>query len=130
MSEAFSKFVKSFVEPTKRGRFLALMENPKRRDDMLWGLLHDSRNLDLSKFLVIPLQQQSAVKDSLMKHGVKGNAYIMSPYDEFDGREADLTFCLTRYLGKSTDVAIYFPVQNAGYYENHEGQVYVFSSTA
>lgn len=129
MSDAISKFITSFVESTKQDRYFTLMKNTKRRNDMLWDLLHDGRHLDLSKFQRVPHKNISSVHALLNQCGAKGKAIILAPHDELDGFEAELSFCLERFLGKSEDVAVYFPLQNIGYYENHEGQVYVFSAT-
>ena len=94
---------------------------------MLWDLLHDGRHFDHSKFRRIPLKDIHLLEGILRKSGAKGTAYIMAPGDELDGKEVELSICLERFLGKAEDVAIFLSAPNIGYYENHEGEIYVFS---
>jgi hypothetical protein len=69
-----------------------------------------------------------SVAEQLRNLGVKEQGYVLAVQGELDGQLVELSPTLEQYLGKATDVLAFFPVANAGYYENHEGEVYVFSA--
>jgi hypothetical protein len=126
MNAALRKFIETFVREDKRERYFSLANNAKRRDDLLHGLLHDGRHLDRSKLIRIPAHRSDSVSNELKKLGVAGPGYAMAASGDLDDQKAEMDAFLDHYRGKAQDVVLYFPQFDAGYYENHEGEVYVF----
>lgn len=128
MTDSLQAFIRHFVQRHKRERYLALLSNAKRRSEGLWDLLHDGRHFDKTKFVQVPGHQRDTVKSKLTKMGVKEPGYVLAIQGELDGQHVPLDLALQHYLGTASDVALYFSAPNAGYYENHTGEVFLFSA--
>lgn len=128
MSDDLKQFVSEFVNSDKKDRYIALLSSKKRRSDGVWDLLHDGRHFDKSKFYRIPSDQVADTLVRLKSMGANGMGYVLACHDDLDGKTIELGKISSMYLGKAKDVAVYFSQANAGYYENHEGEIYVFSS--
>lgn len=126
MTQVLNRFVAQFVERERQARYLALLGSARRRDDGLWDLLHDGRHLDRRRFSRVPVDELSSVAARLRALGVRGMGYVLAWNDEHDGGSVELDQALSLFLGQARDVVIYFPEANAGYYENHEGEVHIF----
>lgn len=132
MNEELELFIRGFVQRDKQERYRTLLCNPKqpeRRRDGLWDLLHDGRHLERKNWMRIPHYQVASVATHLAALGAQGLGYVMAVQGELDDQRVALPVVLAQYLGRSQDVLAFFAQAKAGYYENHEGEVYVFAKT-
>lgn len=77
---------------------------------------------------MIQNHKRSLVEESLEKLGVRSLCYVMAHGGKLDDQTVPISMVLDHHLGASKDVIAYDFNVNAGYYENHEGKIYVFSS--
>ena len=124
--EILEKFIKSFVKKKNQKRLLYLLSKPKRKEDLLWELLHDSRYFDDSclkdlsqlNYNEIIEQIKSKVKNqklhvycTLMFHDKNYKLYIDEAFDKRKDFSEDLIFI-------TEDCRL-------AYFENHEGEQYL-----
>jgi len=127
MSEDLDSFIDKFVLKDKRERYRSLLFNKKRRQDGVWDLLHDGRHLDKSKFRSIHNSSMSNMLRIFERMGIVEPVYVLCCDEEYDGNSVPIHDILEMFLGSQSDVLAYDRVSEAGYYENHEGEIYVFS---
>lgn len=130
MSEVLNSFIDKFVVKDRRERYRSLLSSQKRRKDGVWDLLHDGRHLDKRKFHNIEISDMDNVSAALERLGVASPVYVLSSDEDYDGKRVSIREILEIYLGRQVDVLAYDDTSGAGYYENHEGEIYVFSSGA
>ena len=127
MSEVLNSFIDNFVLKDKRERYKSLLSSKKRRKDGIWDLLHDGRHLDKQRFQLYLIKEADDVLKKLQKLSVQNSVYVLVNNEDGDGRDMSIHAVLEDYFGKQVDVLAYDHVVKAGYYENHEGEIYVFS---
>lgn len=93
-------FVRSFVVPDKRNRYLSLLDSERGRKKILAGF-HHCRDLDSRFSQRIPNNQQSAqsIEALLKSHRAPRTCYVMSEDASLDGKEIDLSAALSEIVG-------------------------------
>lgn len=129
MSSVLQTFVQQYVQPERQERYLALLSSAKRREDGLWDLLHDGRHLQRWQFRAVDGLGQNEVADLLQSKASEEDGWLFAAGDERDGRQVPLQWALMQYFGRSRDVLLFFANASMGYYENHEGERYVFGAS-
>lgn len=130
MKEVLTKFLNVFVTKDKQERYQSLLSSKKRRNDGVWDLLHDGRHLAKDRFHRLSLSAGGNASElgilKLLTDLKVRNVYILS-CDDYDGNSMPIEAALAIYAGKQIDVILYDDTAKAGYYENHEGETYIFS---
>jgi hypothetical protein len=120
-------FVKSFIVPAKRERYLSFLSNDKHRRKLLDNLDH---LYDLNKTKVIdilPDQQTAQSICRLMREKGGGeNCYVISTNWELDGKELSLREALEGIVGSGFGSYVSCIAGKLGYYEGEKaGERYI-----
>ena len=89
------QFVRAFIIPEKRARYLSLLESERGRSKLLDGFNH-CHDLDPRFAKPIPPNQQSARSiETILRHkGAPDTCYVMSDNPQIDSREMSLSDAL------------------------------------
>lgn len=116
-------FVKSFILPAKRERYISFLTNKKRREKLLDNLdhLHD---LDEKNIINIPVSKQNATDICwiLQEKGAGENCHVISTKSELDGKELPLIRSLEEIVGSGFGTYISCIAGRLGYYESEEAK--------
>jgi hypothetical protein len=112
------QFVRSFVVPTKRERYLTLLKSERGRSKLLDGFNH-CRDLDPRYATLIHSDQQSdpSIESLLQRKGAPETCYVMSDNDDIDGREMSLSAALAETVGMGAGTFISCVPGKLGYFE-------------
>ena len=88
--------IRSFIEPRKRGQYIARLGSPKTRQKFAVHHLCHMRDLDLRFAHRIPPGQQNSgdVLRLLRERGASDRCYVISASSDFDGEETELRVAL------------------------------------
>ena len=119
-----AQVVRCFVLPSRRDRLSFLLASPKRYDDFLHDLLHDTRYLDPR--CVRPLGPKEPTVEAALaalgvdRAGVAG--YLVGDARTLpDGAAGELETLLAACVGSMRDSMVFAPSLGAAYFEGHEG---------
>jgi len=130
MASAIDDIIKLFVVSERRERMHGFAANPKRRSDLIDGMLHDRRALDPRALTELPSTSTPAtVRAMLTKPRGKGIAHVISDIAEVDGRDLPLDEALTAVMGRQRDTLVFALETQHAYYENHEGEQFLLKPT-
>lgn len=111
MNEHEAKTIAAFIAPEKRGRWLALLGNPKRRRDFLDCLNH-APGLDARRAEDIP--SATDVVRLLGSKGCPEEVYVISDVEELDGRCMPLARAITEI--EAHGLGRWYPASRAGWH--------------
>ncbi len=111
-------FARHFVKPAKRERYLSLLESPKGRKKIIFGLDH-CPDLDLRYATLLATQDQNLelIYDLLKRKGATDVCYVMSTNEQYDGRELPLFEALEQTFGSGNGTFISCLPGKLAYYE-------------
>jgi hypothetical protein len=122
-------FIKAFIIPHKRSRYLTLLSSRKRRRDILDRLNH---NLDFdSKYSIRipPEHYRSDVISKLLKQrGAPSICHIISSWHEWDGQDIPLDDALELVVGFGIGTVLCCVPGHLAYYEAEDaGERFILS---
>ena len=112
------QFVRAFVVPEKKERYLSLLQSERGRSKLVAGF-HHCRDLDSRFAKLIPSDRQSAqsIEESLKKSGAPGVCYVMSDNPKIDGKEMNLTDALLEIVGMDAGALVSCTPCKLAYFE-------------
>ena len=119
--EQETAFIRAFIIPTKRERFVELLGRPKRRRDVLRTLYHFG-DLDPRFINRIPAAEDSAegIEALLRSKGAPDLCYAISTASDLDGRTVALREALTQIHGLGHGTLLSCVPGSLGYFEGEE----------
>ena len=118
MNQHEEKFVREFVIPKKRERYLSLIGNDKGRKKIVAGF-HHIRDLDGRYAKLIPSNQQSAesIYRLLKQKGAPEMCYIMSDDSSLDQKEMTLREAIFKVEGTNFGTLVSCIAGKLAYFE-------------
>lgn len=115
------EFVKAFIVPSKRARYLSLLESSKGRLKLIQGLDH-LNDLDLRYAKLIPAGQQSInnIEMILNQHKAPAFCHVMSSNSEIDNQNMSLHKALEKTVGQGMGTVISCIPGKLAYFEGEE----------
>ena len=112
------EFVRNFIVPKKRARYLSLLESKSGRKKILNGFNH-CRDLDPRSAWRIPTNQSSteSIAVILLRKCAPHTCYVMSDNPDIDGREMSLTEALSKTVGMDAGTLVSCIPGKLGYFE-------------
>jgi hypothetical protein len=112
------QFARCFIIPTKRERYLSLLESKRGRAKLLNGFNH-CHDLDPRYATLIPSNQQSdtSIESLLRRKGAPDTCYIMSDNRDIDSREMSLSDALAKTVGMAAGTLISCVPGKLAYFE-------------
>jgi hypothetical protein len=112
------QFVRAFIVPEKRARYLSLLESKHGRTRMLNGFNH-CHDLDPRYAKLIPVDQQSgpSIEMLLRRKGAPDTCYVMSDNCKIDGQEMSLSRALLETVGMDAGTLISCVAGKLAYFE-------------
>ena len=98
MNEIEISLVNSFFDKSVKDRALILLNSKKGRPSFVESLRNFS-NFDEAHKKSISIEEKDFVKSTLYKHSINGNVFVISIYEEFDGRWIDINVALKSLFG-------------------------------
>ena len=121
-------FVKTFLPPQRRERFLDALASPKRRNVFHRHLHHPEDGFIITKFIVAikPSEQYTCfIAESLKKLGAPNECWVFG--NRLDGRQMPLEEALDELIGgRSGTIASCIPGKLA-YFESEEDRVILYA---
>ena len=116
-----AEFIKRFVSPAKRGRYLSLIESPKGRKKFLNALDHFD-DLDTRYARLIPTSIQTIVhiEALLRQRGAPEHCHVISSNADIDDREMLLTEALNQIIGAGSGTVVSCVPGKLAYFEGEE----------
>lgn len=113
--------IRAFTQPTQRQRFVAMLQDPKRRREFTSSLAHFN-GLDPRFVRAIPKAYHDAASiGSLLKQaGASETCWIISENVTLDGREMDLHEALRQTRGYGMGTIISCLAGKLAYFENED----------
>jgi hypothetical protein len=120
MNEHEEKFIRVFIVPDKRDRYLSLFETRKGRPKLNNRLNHN-HDLDTRFLHKVPTGKQSSgsILALLKQRGAPPNCYVIS-CSQLDGRHVDLKDALEETVGYGVGTVISCIPGELGYFEAEE----------
>jgi hypothetical protein len=118
-------FVKNFIVPQKRDRYLSMLASRKQRKKILENFYH-LNDLDERYMTLVPENEQWAINiyDLLKAKKSPDICYCISTDDEIDGKEIDLLKVLESKVGECYDGTIISCIAGElAYYEGESAGV-------
>ena len=115
------KLVLSFIRPERQGRYLELLEKPKRRQDITRSLAH-FKHLDM-RYAVRILPREQHVPDILRilkSKGAPDTCFAVSEDDDLDGKELSLADALQTIVGREIGTFLSCIPGKLAYFEDEE----------
>ena len=123
-------FVRAFIVPEKRERYLEFLKKPKRRGEILGRMYH---MLDVIPARMLPVanrdQSPDAVESCLRQKGAGKTCYAISPNDALDRKEFLLREALERLTAEDGVAVLCCLPGRLAYYKAEAGQ-YVLTNSA
>jgi len=129
MNSHEEQFVRAFIVPQKRDRYLTLLESKRGRAKLLDGFNH-CHDLDPRYATLIPANQQSdsSIEALLRRKGAPEICYVMSDNREIDGREMSLSDALVKTVGVGAGTLISCLPGKLAYFELEDlGERYILA---
>jgi hypothetical protein len=120
--EIEASFLRAFIVPGKRDRYLEAFSNPKKRQRVLDRLNHHPDDLDPRYRVPLPQGCHSAsdVEQLLVSRGAPSQCYVMSSSSELDRRDMPLHDALERVVGYQMATLISCVPGRVGFYESED----------
>jgi hypothetical protein len=118
--------VTRFIDKKRQGRFLWLIESPKRRH-RIFDDLRDTRYFDkrYTHEITGPEKFTGPLIKTLTGLGVKGSIYIICSESEYDGTYQDMAGFLQSHLWDIEEIVGFSEVSKIGFFKNHEDWFYI-----
>jgi hypothetical protein len=115
------ELVKSFILPSKRSRYLSLLESKKGRKKFLNALDHFDE-LDPRHLITLSPNRQTAehIEKVLKQKGAPLFCHVMSSNDEIDGQDIPLQEALIQVIGRGMGTFISCIPGKLAYFEGEE----------
>jgi hypothetical protein len=115
------EFVRHFIIPTKRERYLSLLESRKGRQKLLEALDH-FKDLDMRRASSLPSTSATVnqIERLLKKKGAPDHCYITSSNQAIDGSEMMLRDALEQTVGQGLGTIISCIPGKLAYFEGEE----------
>jgi hypothetical protein len=113
-------FIRAFITPNKRTRYLEKLGSPKTRAKFIAEHLYHLRDLDqrFAQRIDPHLGAKAARIDELLRdHGAPARCYLISTMIDLDGREGDLSEVLQKVVGSFEGTFISCIPGHLAYYE-------------
>ena len=121
------QFIRSFIVPEKRDRYLELLGSEKGRKKLRAGLYH-CRDIDqrFARLLSSEDQNSTNVERILKSKGASESCYLLSAENDLDGREMSLSEALFEVVGSNSGTFVSCIPGKLGYFEFEEmGEKYI-----
>ncbi len=115
--------IKAFIIPNRQERYLNFLSSSKGRAKFISELAH-FKALDPKYLLTIPSNQQnpSSLAKLLASMGAGPKCWIISEWDEVDGREMDLETALRKTIGYGMGTIISCIPGKLAYFEDEQNR--------
>jgi hypothetical protein len=126
-----SEFIRHFVNPKKRGRYLSLIETCKGRKKFL-GVLDHFDQLDTRYARLLPTGMQTIVQieELLRQRGAPDRCHVISSNVDIDDREMLLSEALQETIGRGFGTVLSCIPGKLAYFEGEEpNQRYLLERT-
>lgn len=113
------KFIRSFIVPRKRERYLSMFDSKKGREKLIYGFYH-LNDLDEQFATEVPPNEQWAdnIYRMLKAKGSPETCFVISTNSEFDRKELPLIDVLKEIVGACNDGTFISCIAGKlGYYE-------------
>ena len=127
-TEQEQAFVRAFVHPDRRERYLQLLTNPKRRDKVL-GLMYHALDIISAQPVASRDNHPEPLERLLRQKGAGGTCYLISPEAELDQREMPLREALDMLITED-GVAVACCVPGRLAYYKAEDEAYILERPA
>ena len=120
------ELIRRFVTKEKQNRLVDFVSNPKSRDKFFNEIASPSI-FDQRCVTEISGSQRSVglLPDLYKEYGMSGRVYVMSAYDEWDGRKFQMSYIVDECLAQCVDTIGYCWKTKLGFYEwHHSGASY------
>ena len=112
------QFVRSFIVPEKRARYLELLDSKRGRKKLRDGLYHCSDIDERFAHLVPPAEQWAEPVERILKSkGAPETCYLLSAEDEFNEREMLLSEALEEVVNSGSGTFVSCIPGKLGYFE-------------
>lgn len=120
--EIEASFVRAFIAPGKRDRYLEGLANAKTRSKLLDRLNHHTEDLDPRYLVPLPrgCHSSSDIEKLLISRGAPSQCYVISSWDKPDGRDMPLREALDEVVGYQMATLISCVPGRVGFYESEE----------
>jgi hypothetical protein len=123
------KFINTYVAKEKRERLLFLLSKPKRIDDLLWNLFHDTRNFQKKLLIDLSKDNEDQVLIKLNTYFKKQTVFVFTTYMMQTIENEQYSYNIEDAFNKrstwSEDKLFISENNKVAYYENHEQQKYL-----
>jgi hypothetical protein len=115
-------FLRAFIAPSKRDRYLEGFANPKKRSKLLDRLNHHLDDLDPRYVFALPrgCHSSSDIEKLLVSRGAPSQCYVMSSLDRLDRRGMALRQALDQVVGYQMATLISCIPGRVGFYESED----------
>ena|SRR5689334_9611285 len=115
------QFVRNFVIPAKRARYLSLLESRRGRIRFIKTLDHFG-DLDMRRVASVPAYAQTPLQiEALLKgKGASGNCTIISSNENLDGSQTSLREALEQTIGQGYGTIISCMAGRLAYFEGED----------
>jgi len=116
-----AEFIKQFVSPARRGRYLSLIESRRGRRKFLGALDHfDELDTRYARLLPTGVQTIVQIEAFLRKKGAPERCHVISSNIEIDDREMHLNEALQETIGRGFGTVISCVPGKLAYFEGEE----------
>ncbi len=121
MKKAEEQFIKAFILPSKRDRYITKLSSKKGRRKFTDRFCH-SLDYDPRFASIIELSNKGAdeIYDSLKSKGAPDKCHIISDLEELDAREMSLKAALREVVGYNSGTVIICIPGKLAYYEGED----------
>jgi len=114
--------VRAFIVRERRERFLELLPNPKRRRDITRLLAHANPNWFDSRFVKqVPNLTNQGLAKLLRAKGARDTCWVISEFNDMDGREMELLFALDEVVGRDMGAILCCVPGKLAFVESEDG---------
>ncbi len=127
MNKQEEKFVKTFIKPNRRERYLIQLASKKRRDTFTPVLAHNFEFIPEYAIKIPPSKQSTKLIEILLNDkGAKENCHIISENKEIDGKDIPLNKALSEVVGYNMGTILICIPEKLAYYESEDiGERYI-----
>jgi hypothetical protein len=115
--------VRAFIIPQRQSRYLELLPNPRRRQDVIRQLAH-FKHVDIRFVVPIPPSQSgyAGILGILRGKGAPETCYAVSEDSELDGKELPLSDSLKKIVGYGMGTFLSCLAGRLGYFEDEDAR--------
>ena len=126
-----SEFIKRFISPEKRGRYLSLVETRKGRKKFVGALDHfDVLDTRYARLLPPSIQTLVHIEALLRQKGAPECCHVISSNEDIDDREMLLSEALQQIIGRGSGSVVSCVPGKLAYFEGEEqNQRYILERT-